>query len=201
MYYPTNLAVQFLIYELIYESSKEVDFITILTMILKIVMAILVPIFSFFYLRHKFLYLDCPKFSKKFSSLYTNLDVYKANSVYIYTTLFCVRRLLLSIVTVYMREDSITAIIVHYIYMQLLYMSFLVEKKPMHTKDLNRMELFNEGFIFFSIYVNMTFTLWVPDVEFRYSLADFYTNIFIVVITINGLFIAIEIVKGIRKYL
>ena len=74
--------------------------------------------------------------------------------------IFCIRRLLVAFFTVYLNSPLILNIYVN-IYSSLWIIKFYYKKKPMASRNLNRIELLNEIFQLFSNYYMFIFTEWV----------------------------------------
>ena len=76
---------------------------TISSFLPKFIILVFVPFFSYFFLKAHYNEMNTPDFRIKFSSLYTSLDISKTFS-YMYTALFCLRRIILAIFVVLMNS-------------------------------------------------------------------------------------------------
>jgi len=84
-----------------------------------------------------------------------------------YTLLFCIRRYIIGVMTIFMNSFVVLNIIV-YIALQLGTISIYLHFKPMLTKLMNYTEIINEILIFISVYFMMIFTNWIQNIELRY---------------------------------
>jgi len=73
------------------------------------------------------------------------------------TTLFCVKRILLALTTVYLNFFG-TASVYFYCYSSLFTIGFILNNQPMSSKILNFMEIINEFAVYLSTYVIFFFT-------------------------------------------
>ena len=81
-------------------------------------------------------------FNSAYGTLYQSVDPHR-KSVYLMNTVFCIRRLLVAMFTVYVNSPLIVNIYIN-IYSSLWIIWFYFEHQPMLTKTLNRIELVNE---------------------------------------------------------
>ena len=79
---------------------------------------------------------------------------------YVYTSLFCIRRYIIALLTIFM-NSYVALNIVGYIILQLCSISLFLHFKPMLTKMMNYTEIINEVLIFASVYFMMIFTNWI----------------------------------------
>lgn len=128
------------------------------------------PIFSFRHLRKNFNRLIGfeNEFDAAFGTLYQSMDPLKT-AVYQMTTIFCVRRLMVSFITVYFESPLVVPIYIN-IYSSLWIIKFYFNKMPMLTRSLNKIELLNEIFQLFSNYFMFLFTEFIGDMEARYEI-------------------------------
>jgi len=122
-------------------------------------MLLFVPVFAFFYLRANQFQMNVEEFKQKFISLYTNIKPHNQIS-YMYTLLFCIRRYIIGVMTIFLNSFVVFNIIVYFA-LQIGTISMYLHFKPMLTKFLNRIEIMNETLIFISVYFMMIFTNWI----------------------------------------
>ena len=78
------------------------------------------------------------------------------------TALFCIKRLIYALVTVYLGEHIVPNVYT-YTFIPLFSIGFNLKNRPMISKLLNFMENINESIIYFSGYFILIFTQWVCD--------------------------------------
>jgi hypothetical protein len=132
-------------------------------------------------------------FIQKYSSLYTNLETDK-KSLYIYTALFCIRRLILSFTTIFGNE-IIWVNILAYMVLSIVTIAFYIHYKPMISPALNKIELFNECFIYICSYFFLIYSDWFEDIEFRYDIGFGHMYCLIASVIVNLGFIGYEMFK------
>jgi hypothetical protein len=101
-----------------------------------------VPIFSFFYLKSHLDQSGTEEFLKKYETLYQSLKPYK-DSVFIHSSLFCLRRLSIAVGTVMMNEFTVGNILIYYIG-SLCWFIYIFKYQPMESREMNNIEIFNE---------------------------------------------------------
>ena len=126
------------------------------------------PAFSFFYIRRNRASASDQTFRKKFETLYQNVKPENVG-VFIHSTLFCVKRLAIALATVFANQFTVLMI---FIYSNGSLVSFIYVSnfKPMASRFLNRIELFNEAFIILSSYWLILFSDFVADINLRRQL-------------------------------
>ena len=134
---------------------------------------------------------------EKYETLYQNLYPLK-HSVYMMTTLFCIKRLIYGLVTVHLKQYVVPSVYV-YIFMPLFSIGYNLTRKPMNSKILNFMENLNESMIFWCGYFLLPFTQWICDPMQRYRIGWFFIHILAIVVSINFLLILFEMGKALRK--
>lgn len=124
------------------------------------------PIFSYIYLSRNFENLNKPKFQQKYGTLYQNLNLAQRQAC-VYTSLFCFKRILFAVSTCYL-PNTVIANIYTYIYISIATIGYIINHRPMSSKTLNGIEIFNEYFIVATGYFMLHFTDWIPDINFVY---------------------------------
>ena len=128
---------------------------------MKLSLLLILPYFSFFYLKENYIQLEEQEFKDKFETLYQNLFPLKS-SVYKMTTIFCIKRLIYALVTVYLGEHIVPNVY-SYTLIPLFSIGFNLNNRPMNSRVLNFMENINEVIIYFSGYFLLVFTQWICD--------------------------------------
>lgn len=100
----------------------------------------------------------------KYGTMYQNIDT-KKESVYMFTSLFLLRRFIHAFSTVFFGNKSLVVSTYFNTFSSLYLISFYLKYKPLKDKTSNRVELFNEMVIFFSNYCFILLTDFVPEVE------------------------------------
>ena len=154
-----------------------------------------IPIFALNYMRKNYLELDEHFFKKKWNVLYTNLDMEKT-SVYMFTSLFCLRRLFLSVVTTFTTGERLFIIIFFYVNFQFIAIGFLLRMMPFAKNRFNLIELLNEIYILISVYFTLCFTSFIPEPGTKSSLGECFMWMSIIVLLVNITLIVFEIHRG-----
>ena len=165
-------------------------------LLIKFSLLYMLPLFSYIYLRTNKKDLEKKEFEEKWGSLYTNLYPLK-DSVYEVTSIFCIKRILYAIGTVYMGNYVVPNIYV-YIFVPLFGLGYTINNRPMNSRVLNFMEALNELIILCNGYFVVMFTQWICDPLLRYKLGWIHIFLNLVVIAANFVIIFYEIFKGVR---
>ena len=155
------------------------------------------PGFSFSMLYFNFEFLEDTDFRIKYGTLYQNLNPRK-HTVYKMTTIFCLKRIIFSIVTAYLGSYIVPSIYC-YTFIPLFSIGYNINNKPLNTKAFNFMENVNELFILINAYFLAMFNEWICDPNTRYALGWIYIPIEVVVISINLFLIFYELALALRK--
>ena len=136
---------------------KDVDFgFGTIQSLFKLVLLLLLPGFSYVYLRLNYRKLEEPDFQQKFGTLYQNLYPLK-RTVYKMTSIFCLKRLIYALVTVYLTNYVVPFIYI-YTMIPLAALGFNLNRRPMNSTLLNLMENINEVIIYICGYFLLIFT-------------------------------------------
>jgi len=152
--------------------------------------------------------LEDPSFVQKYETIYQNLYPLKY-SAYYQTTIFCVKRLLIALVTCQIVRP-INISIMAYIYLSLFTIGYNLNVRPMNTRIIQIIDNTNEIFIMFSGYAIIFFSNWIYDVsydretaqdisdlpELRYEFGFIYLVFLTMGVGINFFLIIFEIAKG-----
>ena len=111
-------------------------------MILKFFLLIVLPFFSFFFLRKNFHNLDDPDFRIKYQTLYLDLKTTQ-RSAYLHTTFFSVRRFLIIYLTVYRNKQLISSIYVT-VFGSLFMIKYLFDYDPPFQREVAKQIRENE---------------------------------------------------------
>lgn len=112
--------------------------------------------------------------------------------------IFCLRRLLLAILIVIVK-DILVLQIAAYIYSTLIMVYYLKIMQPKESIMINRLEVMNESFMLLSTYFMLVCSDWYDNLEARYEIGTaFLVGIFSLMI-LNVPFTIFEIYKTIRK--
>jgi hypothetical protein len=133
--------------------------------VLKLLIVLLLPLFSYVKLRVNMKLLENPKFKQRYGTLYQNLNVLK-HPVYEFISLFCLKRVLIAVGT----KILISPICINiglYLYISLFYIGYNFRYKPMSTKIIQFMDNINETFILMSGYAITLFSNWIYDFKWR----------------------------------
>jgi hypothetical protein len=85
-------------------------------------------------------------------------------------------------------------------YTSLLSTSLILRRKPMLYDKMNKLELFNEMFLFYTAYFMLICTEWV-DVGTRYDMGYFYLGFIILTSFVNVMVVVLSMYKDIWKAL
>lgn len=151
--------------------------------ILKFFIIMSLPVFSLFQLKRNFEKLDDPDFNKKFGTLFQNLYV-KKSSATVMTTLFCTKRIILALTTVYL-NNFVLASIYYYSFSSLFSIGYFLNERPFKNKLLNFMENINEAAVYLTSFMMFMFTDWIPDIEVRYTIGFVYLTGILGIVLIN----------------
>lgn len=127
--------------------------------------------------------MEKPRFIKKYGTLYQNVAT-DSWPLQLHTSIFCTKRILIAVVTCFLPNSAIVDVST-YIWVSLASISYVVLMKPLVTKMLNQIEVFNELAILVTGYFMMCFTKWIPDINFRYTLGKYYNAYIIAVLAGN----------------
>ena len=159
--------------------------------IFKLSLIFSLPLFSFFFLKKKFDVLEESEFEQKFGTLYQNLYPLK-HTVYKMTPIFCMKRIIYSLVTAYLQAHVVPSIYC-YTLIPIFSLGYNLNNSPMNSRILNWIENVNECFIWINGYFLIMFTEWICDPEIRYALGWIYMPIEILVIATNLILIFYEL--------
>lgn len=168
-----------------------------ITSMLQLVFSMSLPIFSYIFLTKNFELMSNPEFQAKFGTLYQNLNLDQREAC-VYTSLFCLKRILFAVSTCYL-PNTVIANIYTYIYISLGTIGYIINYRPMNSGMLNKIEIFNEYFIMATGYFMLHFTDWISDINFMYQIGKVFTYVVIAIICINFSLIAFEMFKELRK--
>lgn len=141
------------------------------------------PVFSFKYLKDHREELNDPQFITAFGTLYTNLITDKT-SAYIMPCIFCVKRLLIALATVFMQDFILMSIYI-YSFSSLFSIGYIIRKRPMKSQTMNRMEQVNEWALYITSLFMFLFTEWIPDISTRYTLGYIFMPTMMTIVSIN----------------
>ena len=127
-----------------------------LVSLFKLACLLTLPIFSFFHLRKNFDLIENKEFGEKYDTLYQNLYPLKP-TVYQMTTIFCIKRLLFALSTVYLAEFVVPHMYV-YIFVPLFFLGFSLNNRPYKSRMLNFKENMNESLVLICAYFIPLFT-------------------------------------------
>lgn len=114
------------------------------------------------------------------------------------TTLFCCKRILLALTTVYL-NSFVIASVYFYCFSSLFTIGFILNNKPMGSKLMNFMEIINEVAVYLSTFVMFFFTEWIPDIEVRYTLGFVYLPGILGIILVNLACVIFEMGVAIKQ--
>jgi hypothetical protein len=164
---------------------------------IKLTILIGLPYVSYRLLRKNLDKLEEEEFKKKYGSLYSNMFTLKTDAVSKMTTLFCTKRFILGLTTVFVNDFALLSLCVA-LFGTLFSVGFFMNNRPMTSKLQNRIEVLNESTLYLNCYFMFVFTDWVPNIEDRYSIGYFYIILIIVVCFINVAFVAKAIFQALR---
>jgi len=113
------------------------------------------------------------------------------------TTLFCSKRIILALTTVYL-NDFVIASTYYYCFSSLFTIGFFMNNKPMSSKLMNKIEILNEFAIYLSTFVMFFFSDWIPDIEIRYTLGYVYLPGILTIVIVNLACVLYEMIKTIK---
>lgn len=158
----------------------------------KLLILIVLPVFSYFFLKKNRAKFNDEKFELSYGTLYQNLNP-KKDSTLIYISIFCLRRVVIALCTVFINDYHIVNIFIN-IFLSLAMLKFLIEKQPMEYRFLNFLEISNEMFMLFFYYFMFIFTTWIPDAEARYKGGKIFMSYMIFIVGINIIVIIFDII-------
>jgi hypothetical protein len=174
------------------EMSFELNLENMGMIIVKLCLLISLPVFSYYYLKKNKDNLTRDDFKKPYGTLYMGLKENR-DSVYMLNSLFCGRRFVLALSTIYFNSFLVANIYVT-LFGSLIMIKFFYDYKPYESPLLNRFEKVNEIFTLFINYGLFIFTEFVPDVEVRYKMGFYYINLVSLVFAFNISLIAFDII-------
>lgn len=166
-----------------FKTLNDVDSIPMTSFTFKVLLIVSLPVFSYFYLKKNHLEMKNQVFTQTYGTLYQNLKVQKS-SAYFMTTLFCFKRIVIALSTVFLTEHVIVSIYV-YCFSSLFQLGFNVYEQPMSSRMMNAMENLNEIAIYITSLFMFIFTDWIPEIETRYFLGYVYLPIVLGIVAIN----------------
>ena len=132
---------------------------------IKLVLVLALPIGSWIILRRHFNFLEDKEFSQKYETIYQNLYP-KKNSVYWMTSLFCFKRFLIAMGTVYLIRPIEFSIFI-YCNLSVFTLGYNIVNRPMMTRTIQIIDNTNEVFILLSGYAIIIFSNWIYQPEFK----------------------------------
>ena len=160
---------------------------------IKFTLVCFIPIFSLLYLKRKQLRLEDDHYKIRYGTLYRNVKT--TNPTALYTNfVFCLRRFMLTFATIFFGNWLFLQIIV-FTYTTLFQLCFFIAVRPMTQPLLNRIEIINELFTLGSVYFLLYFTDWCDNPEVRNFAGLVYMMFLIVIVIINFLMIAYEMIS------
>ena len=110
----------------------------------------------------------------------------------LYNIIYILRRCsFLTISMFYIQKANGFITLIVFAILNQMFQIFIVNTKSFKKRILNRMELFNEIFIQFSIYLMICFTNWIPNLNIQYQYGQyiifcisFYSVINIIIIVV-----------------
>ena len=133
----------------------------VISYIFKTTSVIAFPIGCLILLRRHLNFLEDKDFAEKYETIYQNLYPLKS-SVYWFMPVFCLKRFLIAMVTVYIIRP-IELVIFVYIYLSLFTIGYNIRNRPMNTRIIQIIENTNEFFILLSGYAIIIFSKWIYD--------------------------------------
>lgn len=161
--------------------------------IVKLCLLITLPVFSYLYLKKNRENLSRDDFKKPYGTLYMGLKENRP-SAYMLNSLFCGRRFVLAMTTIYLNSFLVSNIYVT-LFGSLGMIKFFFDYTPYESPLLNRFEKVNEIFTLFINYYLFIFTEFVPDVQVRYTMGFYYINLVGLIFAFNISLIAFDIIQ------
>ena len=126
-----------------------------------LVIAIIAPVVTLWFLKMKFERFQDKKFKRKFSTLVNKLNLSNKAAIY-YTLIFQLRRLVLAVAIVMVKDVPVAQIAIVLI-SSILVLSYFLTNKPLESPILNRLEFFNEFTLSFILCITPCFTSYAPE--------------------------------------
>lgn len=104
-------------------------------------------------------------------------------------TIFLVKRLLIALATASFNPQHNQIIISIYLFVQVFSLSYVIAFKPMNEPFLNLLEGLNETFVLVTAYMMLLFTDFIPDIDTRIQIGDFFYSFIFGVLGLNILII------------
>jgi len=117
-------------------------------------------------------FLPMKKMRKLQGQMYRDLKINSKMTLF-FRLLFGVRRVLLSVIAVYMQKVAGMQVVV-LMYFNLFSMIYLAQYQPFREKTENRIEAYNESCIYLTSILLSTFSDYYDDVEMKYSIGWFF---------------------------
>ena len=114
------------------------------------------------------------------------------------TTLFCVKRLVYALITVYLFNNVVPQLYA-YIFVPLFSIGFNIRHKPFNSKLLHYKENLNEFAILMCAYYIAMFTQWICDPMVRYQIGWIFIQSLFVILLINLMIIIYQISNELHK--
>lgn len=177
------------------DTNAERGKINLTLAILLLVYSLLLPCWSYCYLRKKYTRMPSAQFKMKFDSLYQNLDYFKKRALP-HTSWFLMRRLLFAAVIVFCQFSIVLQVFLADILSTLL-LIFFITVKPMYDRTNNVIQIVNESVVLVSVWLMFHFTEFVTDPEDRYDLAFYFLYFVAVDVALNVALLVFTLLKKI----
>jgi hypothetical protein len=168
----------------------------VLMAILQLTILTLLPIFSAVFLRRNNERLGEEDFNRSYGTLYQGIKVHSP-SCHFFTTFFCIRRLLIAVITVNSNWLLISNIYIS-IFGSLAMIKLLFDYSPFQDRVIDRFEKINEIFYLLNCYFLFLFTDFVGDPLTRYNFGYLFIALMSLVMCINITMVTIDLLKQVR---
>ena len=157
----------------------------------KLTVLLILPFLSYFILKRNRDKISTEEFDLKFGTLYLNMNTSKP-AVLTFTSFFCLKRLFISLGTVFLNESVILNLYIN-IFVTLWFIKYLIDNQPMNFKYLNQLEIINEVIMLFFTYFIFLFTDFVNDIKVRYKLGFWFIYMVGFIFLVNLSLISVSI--------
>jgi len=127
------------------------------------ILVLLIPFVTLFWVLRNRTKLETAEYKQKYESLYLGVDTNRRGSS-TYPAVFIFRRQCIVLCATFV-VDLKSWLLIYFIFIQIIYLSYLLNYKPKNTFIENRLELMNEIIILVTAYVLLTTTDYVFKAE------------------------------------
>lgn len=134
---------------------------------------------------------ETSNFKKRYESLYLNVRT-DSNAIYLHTAIFCLKRMLIAISSVFFPKTAVLAVAV-YTYGALGTLGFIYSYKPMQSPAMNKVEMLNELYMLATAYFMIAFSEMV-EIETRMKVGKVHFAATLGILVVNFMIIVSDMI-------